>query len=454
MKKSISQKFTLAMVALAVGGIILAGILTNLSLNWNFQRYLRSTQEAQNQRILETLAELYGQATSWQAIRLSTWHVGTTTDTQIRVFDMQNNLIADALTDTMQQGMHGRRQQAVQEQRGNTYSYTLQANGHDVGIVEITHLGQVGLMSGEALVFSRTVNQAMLLTSLGIIFIAALIGRGLSHRLTGRLGNMTDAAEQLGSGEFATRVEVEGDDELAVLGRTMNRMAVRLEEQTALRKKLTGDISHELRTPLTTIQSYIEAFLDKVMTADDNNLQAVLDETHRLTRLVDDLQELSNAQCRDHDVCLHELDLNKVVEVETERTRALFKQKGIELAVVKQDGTINCRADEVLLGRVLGNLLVNAWKYTPQGGKVTVSTSGGHGEALVTVSDTGAGIDKEHLPYIFERFYRADPSRARTTGGSGIGLAIVLELVQAMGGSIDVESVRGEGSTFRVTLQA
>ncbi len=453
MKSSISQKFTLAMVALAVGGIILAGILTNLSLNWNFQRYLRSTQEAQNQRILETLSELYGQATSWQAIRLSTWHVGTTTGTQIRVYDLQNTLIADSLPGMMQ-GMHGRRWQNEQEQRGNTYSYILQANGRDVGIVEITHLGQEGLMSGEAIVFRRTVNQAMLLTSLGIIFIAALAGRGLSRRLTGRLGNMTDAAEQLGSGEFATRVEVEGDDELAVLGRTMNRMAVRLEEQTALRKKLTGDISHELRTPLTTIQSYIEAFLDKVMAADKDNLQAVLDETHRLTRLVDDLQELSNAQCRDHDVCLHELDLNKVVEVETERTKALFKQKGIELAVETQDGIINCRADEVLMGRVLGNLLVNAWKYTPQGGRVTVSTSGREGEASVTVSDTGVGIEKEHLPYIFERFYRADPSRARTTGGSGIGLAIVLELVQAMGGSIDVKSVRGEGSTFRVTLPA
>jgi two-component system, OmpR family, sensor histidine kinase BaeS len=453
MKRRIAHKLTLAMVALAVGGIILAGLLTNLALDWNFRSYLRKTQEAQNRRIVETLVELYGEATSWQGVRVSTWHVGATTGTQIKVFDTQSKLIADSLP-AMMRGMHGRRWESEQQQRGNTYSYALALNDQRIGTVEITHLGQDGLLSGEALIFRRTVNQAMLLTSLGIIIIAALVGNALSRRLTGRLENMTEAAEKLGRGELSARSNVDGEDELAVLGETMNRMAERLEEQTALRKKLTGDISHELRTPLTTIQSFVEAFRDKVMPPDEENLQAVLGETHRLARLVHDLQELSNAECRDRDVRLNVLDLNSVVSLETERTRPLFKQKGIELVLENPDGEITCRADEVLLGRVLGNLLVNAWKYTPEGGSVKVSTFRQGNKAGFTVADSGVGIDKEHLPYIFERFYRADPSRARITGGSGIGLAIVLELVQAMGGTIEVESDAGKGSTFRVILQS
>ncbi|MBS4021547.1 MAG: HAMP domain-containing histidine kinase [Dethiobacter sp.] len=452
MKKSISHRLTLAMVTLAVGGIILTALLTNLALDWNFRRYLRSTQEAQNRRIVETLAELYSEATSWLAVTRSTRHVGTTTGTQIRVFDMQNQLIADSLTGMMQ-SMQGRHWQRAQEQRGNTYSYPLFINEQRIGTVEITHLGQVGLWSGEALFFRRTVNQTMLVTGLGIILIAALAGNILSRRMTRRLENMTEAAEKLGRGDFSARTAVDGEDELAVLGETMNRMASRLEEQTALRKKLTGDISHELRTPLTAIQSFIEAFLDSVMHADEENLQAVLGETHRLAQLVNDLQELSNAECRDRDISLNILNLNSLVALEAERTRPLFRQKGIELVIEDGGQSIECRADELLLGRVLGNLLVNAWKYTPAGGRVTVATFSQDDRAGFTVSDTGEGIEEEHLPYIFERFYRADPSRSRTTGGSGIGLAIVLELVQAMGGAIDVESTPGQGSTFRVTLQ-
>ncbi|MDW7652454.1 MAG: ATP-binding protein [Bacillota bacterium] len=452
MKNSLSRKITLSMVALAVGGILFTAILTNLVLGWNFQRYLRNVQEEQNRLIVETLAELYGEATSWMAVRRSTMHVGSTTGTQIRVFDNDGDLIADSLTG-MTQGMHGRRWRNAQEQRGRTYQYPLFIDNQQIGTVEITHLGQEGLWTGEALVFRRTVQQSAILTGLIAILAAALVGSTLARRLTARLASLTGAAEKWGSGEFTTRVGEEGDDELALLGGAMNRMAGRLGEQSRLRKKLTGDISHELRTPLTTIQSYLEAFLDGVLAPDRENVSAVLDETHRLGRLVNDLQELTNAEYRAKDVELVVMDLADFTEREAERIRPLLQQKGIELELEKPQNPVGVLAEEGLLERVLGNLLVNAYKYTPEGGRVTVSVFDNGDRAGVSVTDTGIGISKEHLPHLFERFYRADPSRARATGGSGIGLAIVRELAEAMGASVDVQSEPEKGSTFRVILQ-
>lgn len=453
MRNSFSRRFTITLILLAVGGIILSGVLANLALAYNFRRYLRNTEVAQNQRIVETLEELYNEATSWMAVRGSTMHVGTTTGTQIRVLDLNGLLIADSLTGMMQ-GVHGRRWQRAREQHGNTYTYALELNDRRVGTVEITHLGQIGLFTGEALVFRRTVSQAMLLTGLAAVLAALLAGHFLARRLTGRLDKMTEAAEKLGRGEFEARVDAAGDDELAVFAGTMNRMALRLQEQAKLRRKLTGDISHELRTPLTAIQSFVEAFLDRVMPPDEQNLAAVLEETHRLGQMVSDLQELSSAECCVRKPRLAETDLETVLARETERVKSLFRQKGVDLVFTRREEGARALADEIMLERIIGNLLVNAWKYTPEGGRVEVTAFSRPGTAGFTVTDTGIGIAEEHLPYIFERFYRADPSRSRATGGTGIGLSLVLELVRSMGGSVDVKSAPGEGSAFTVSLQA
>ncbi|MBS3898215.1 MAG: HAMP domain-containing protein [Dethiobacter sp.] len=452
MKNSLSKKITMAMVTLAVSGILLTVIITNLFLSWNFNRYLRSVQEEQNRRIVETLAELYAEATSWTEVRRSTIHVGSTTSTQIRVFDNGERIIADSLPGMMQ-GKQGRRWQRAQIVRGQAYTYPLHVNEQRIGAVEITHLGQQGLWTGEAQVFRRTVMESALFTGLTFILAAGLVGSLLSRRLTSRFIGLTSAAEKWGHGHFNARVDVDGDDELTVLGETMNRMAHRLEEQSNLRKKLTGDISHELRTPLTTIQSYLEAFLDDVMVPDEQSVKTILEESRRLGRLVSDLQELTTVECRTKSAELSVLELNDFTLKETERIKPMLAQKGIEFQVQIKNTPVCITADEALLGRVLGNLLVNAYKYTPAGGKVTVSVFEQGTGAGVAVVDNGCGIAKEHLPHIFERFYRVDPSRTRVTGDTGIGLAIVKELAEAMGGSVDVASELYQGSTFRVILQ-
>jgi two-component system sensor histidine kinase BaeS len=451
MKNSLSRKFTLAMVVLAVGLILVFALLSQLALDWNFERYLDQVQKQQNRLILETLAELYSESTSWQSIRLATLYVGSTSGAQIRVFDADGNLIVDSLRGMMQ-GKHGRHWQSVQELRGDTYSYPLLYGQTRVGSVEITHLGQEGLWTTEARLFQQAVQQSALITGLLAALAAVVLASFLAHRLTGQLQLLTEAAEKWGSGQIEARVEVGGDDELAVLGTTMNRMAAKIAEQNALRRKLTGDISHELRTPLTTIQSYLEAFRDGILSPDEENLTAVLEETGRLGSLVQDLQELANADFQKRLVELKPLALNELLQAEVERLRPLLQRKELTIHLELPAQTIYAQADEELLARVLNNLVSNAYKYTPAGGTVTVSLGQQAAEIVVAVQDSGIGIAAEHLPYLFERFYRVDPSRTRATGGSGIGLAIVRELVEAMGGRVDVTSQPGKGSCFYVYL--
>ena len=449
MRSSLTRKITLSMVALAVGGIVLAAVLINLALTFNFTRYLGKVQEEQNRLILDTLAELYSRSTSWQAVRLSTMYVGSTTGTQIKVYDLRGRLIVDSLTGMM--GMHGGRWQR-QEQRGNAAAYPLYVQGEQVGMVEIVHLGRQGLWSAEALLFRRTVLTSAIVTGLAAIVAAACFGSKLARRLTGRLTVLAAAAEKWGQGRFSSRVVVSGDDELAVLGETMNRMASRLEAQSDLRKKLTSDISHELRTPLSTIQSYLEAFRDGVLPPDEKHLAAVLEESGRLGSLITDLQCLADAEYSRRAAHFELLPLHSFLAAETERYRPLLERKDISLVLELPHEEVTVQADRGLLGQVLANLLMNAAKYTPAGGRVTISLTAAGGEAVIAVADTGSGIAPEHLPHIFERFYRADPSRARATGGSGIGLAIVRELTEAMHGRVTVESTPGKGSCFRLYL--
>ena len=439
------------MVALAVGGIILVAVLINLALTFNFTRYLGTVQEDQNRLILDTLAELYSRSTSWQAIRLSTMYVGSTTGTQIRVYDMRGRLIVDSLTGMMQ-GTHSDYWRQQQKQRSQAAAYPLYVQDEQVGVVEIAYLGQQGLWSAEAILFRRMVLISAVITGLLAILAAAYLGSKLARRLTGRLAVLAAAAEKWGRGHFTSRVCVSGDDELAVLGETMNRMASRLEAQSDLRKKLTSDISHELRTPLSTIQSYLEAFRDGVLPPDEKHLSAVLEESIRLGSLITDLQRLAEAEYSRKAAQFEQLSLNAFLAAEADRYRPFMQQKEINLVLELPDGEVTVQADRGLLNQVLANLLMNAAKYTPAGGQVRLSLTAADGEAVIAVADTGSGIAAEHLPHIFERFYRVDPSRTRATGGSGIGLAIVRELTEAMHGRVTVESTPGKGSCFRLYL--
>jgi two-component system sensor histidine kinase BaeS len=272
---------------------------------------------------------------------------------------------------------------------------------------------------------------------------------------------LTSAAQRMERGDLSHRVDAGGRDELAQLATAFNSMADAIAGNEEQRRRLASDVAHELRTPLANIRGYVEAAQDGVLPTDEVLLASLHEEAVLLQRLVDDLQTLALAEARRLPLHLEAVDVKEIVsqaatafrvsadgaEVELVTEAQIPLRDGVELPTVVD-------TDPLRLRQVLGNLVANALRYTPKGGRVTLRLARAGDIVALGVADTGSGIDPEHLPHVFDRFWRADQSRTRDTGGSGLGLAICHQLVDALGGSIVVESAVGVGTTFTIRLPA
>lgn len=277
----------------------------------------------------------------------------------------------------------------------------------------------------------------------------------LSRGIISPLRRMMSASQRIAAGHYEERVETSGTDELAQLAGRFNQMAEKLEEVESMRRRLIGDVTHELRTPLTAIKGSMEGLIDGVLPATDETFRQIQQEADRLNRLVDDLQELSRVEAGAYSLEKRPLDVSTLVKTVTKRLRPQFDQKGVRLISSVPEGSMHVLVDEDRIIQVLTNLLANALHYTPAGGAATLSAIQADREIRISVEDTGLGISAEHLPLIFDRFYRVDKSRSRMQGGSGIGLTIAKHLVEAHGGRIWAESAgEGLGSRFTFSLPA
>ncbi len=301
--------------------------------------------------------------------------------------------------------------------------------------------------------FRETLTSSLLLASLAGLVAAGLASFFFARRIVQPVRRMATASHRIAAGHYAERVPAGGSDELADLRDSFNQMAASLEQEERRRLELIGDVAHELRSPLTTLEGYAEGLLDGVVEPSAATFALLHGETRRLRRLVDDLQELSRAEARQIPLHPRPVAPQKLVEVATARLSPQFAEKGLALALVVPAGLPAVLADEDRAVQVLTNLLGNALRYTPAGGEATVRVRALPHQVEFAVADTGIGIAPEHLPHLFERFYRVDASRSRARGGSGIGLTITRHLVEAQGGTIRAESPgAGQGSTFTFTL--
>jgi signal transduction histidine kinase len=283
---------------------------------------------------------------------------------------------------------------------------------------------------------------------------ALLIARWLARGMTQPLREMAKAARSMEAGDYGQRVRTGSRDEVGQLAVAFNRMSGELEDLERLRRDLVANVSHELRTPISALRARLENLLDGVERPDPETLQVMLAQTERLGRLVDQLLELSRLESGDvpmvrERVALPPLVARVLLEIDVMRAR-----RDVELTEDLPNDLPAVYADAERVHQVLFNLLDNAVRFTPSGGRVTVRASRRNGSVDVTVADTGPGIAAEHLSRVFERFYRIDPGRSRNEGGTGIGLAIARSVVEAHGGRIWVESEPGKGSVFTFELPA
>ena len=301
--------------------------------------------------------------------------------------------------------------------------------------------------------FRSSINQALLLAGAAAVVAAVVVSWLVSRQIVNPLRALVSLSQRIANGHYQERLEVKSRDELAELVQSFNQMAGALDRAETLRHELMADVTHELKTPLASIKGYMEGLQDGIIPPSDETFQMIYHEASRLQRLVQDLQELSRAEAGQVPIQPQASDPSQIVESVLERMRPQFAEKNVELAA-KLDRTLPAIcADPDRVGQVLINLLGNALQNTPPGGQVEVSLSPAGQMAQFSVHDSGIGLATDNLEHVFQRFYRVDKSRARSSGGSGIGLTISRYLVEAHGGRIWAESPGlGQGSTFRFTI--
>jgi two-component system sensor histidine kinase BaeS len=298
--------------------------------------------------------------------------------------------------------------------------------------------------------------QAALGIAAGAAAVAAVVASiALATRVSRPIGRLAQASSRIAAGHYAERVPVSSDDEIGQLADSFNTMATSLESTERRRLQLVGDVAHELRTPIATLDGYLEGLEDGVIKPSDPTWKVLRAETSRLSRLVNDLQELWRAEARQLPLSLTIVDVEPELRAASERFATQAQEQGIEIRSVVEPSGRAVRADAERLRQIIDNFLSNAIRYSPRGSVVSLSTAKEGDGVAISVADHGLGLTEEQLERVFERFYRADPSRSRALGGSGIGLAIARALAEAMDGRVEAMSEgEGRGAVFRVVLPA
>jgi len=299
--------------------------------------------------------------------------------------------------------------------------------------------------------FLERINKASLIAAAISGAVAVVLAMLLAFFLTKPVKVLVSASEMIAAGNLAHRVDIEKPEELARLGDTFNRMAAALEQADKRRKSLSADIAHELRTPLAVQRANLEALMDGVYPATQENIQTVLDQNELLSRLVEDLRVITLTDSGELNLDLQTLELSKLIDTTIEQFNARAGEKDIE--ITRQfDSCGMVHADAQRVQQILHNLFQNSIRHTPHGGRLYLQLSCDGQIVIFTMRDTGPGIPEESLPYIFDRFYRADRSRSKEDGGTGLGLAIARNLARAHEGDLSAENHPDGGAIFTLRL--
>jgi signal transduction histidine kinase len=340
------------------------------------------------------------------------------------------------------------------------------ARGERMSAVELYGQGGelIGYLLAETTAGIPSTEQQLLSRLLRAGFIAAAVSGGLallialllSYGLLKPVNELTQAAGKMAGGDLSQRVKIGQKDEIGALGLAFNQMAASLQRAEQNRRMMTADIAHELRTPIAIQRAHLEALQDGIYPLTNENLQPVLDQTELLTRLVDDLRTLALVDAGELHLERESIDLPALIRRVGERFRPEAEYRQVELVIVDRDfhPSDKMSLDAGRVEQILNNLLSNALRYSPEGGRVTVELSKENGWAKLQVKDNGKGIPVEAFSHLFERFYRADKARSRAVGGTGLGLAIARQLALAHGGELTAANLPEGGAVFILKLPA
>ena len=453
---------TLALALIAVG------VLVSYAAETETDRFRARNQEFRVGRVHRAISRHFAEHKNWEAVQPSLEQAGSFYGRRFLVIDDNGNVVGDSHR-RIKAGRKGR------PPEGQTVPIVVgdRSVGFLVSPPEDGEAGDWGNEGGdsppaesaaplrvptgevrEPLVSRVTgaVNKSLLWTGVAAAIGGILLMSLFSRRILSPVQALSGAARKLGQGDLTQRVPASGPAEIRQLGDTFNAMAGNLQAAEQQRRNLTADVAHELRTPLSNIQGYLDAVHDGLLEPDAATIATLRQQTAHLVTLVEDLRLLALAETGSLDLRFRRESLSDLLTEALEAFRPRAEAKGISLQVDLSGAPREVEMDRTRILQVADNLLENAIFHTPEGGTVGVTAMSDGARVTVSVSDSGPGIAAEDVEWLFDRFYRVDPSRARTTGGTGLGLTIARQLVEAHGGAIAVESVVGEGSIFSFIL--
>lgn len=449
------------LLVIAIGSLVISALTTQATQN-AFTLYTTRSGQVWAQRLVPVLADYYVQTHGWNGVAqvLQFENSGQYAPSGLGVMGQGNGFGAGhqagggMMTSMMDQRLILVDPQGFvisdtsDEWVGKQISATELKLGAPI-LVENELVGTILVTPGElvrsgtpAAEFLTSVNRAIVSSTLIAGIIALILGGVLFIQITAPLRQLRKAASAIAQGDLNQRVEIHSRDELGELGQAFNDMAQSLTNAETQRQHLAADVAHELRTPLTAIQGTLEGMQDGILPLDAEQVAALHAETSLLNRLVGDLRLLSLAEAGQLKLEYQQTEPGVLLQFISERARIQTQPKNIQLKTDIQADLPSVWMDADRITQVVNNLIGNAIRYTPEGGTITLEAwlLPGSKDLQISVMDTGFGIDSENLQHVFERFYRADKSRARASGGSGLGLAIVKQLVEAHGGKVKVES--------------
>lgn len=459
MKKNLRNRLSLSYVFITMICVALISILSHIFLENQFRNYIIQQRERENKIIVSSISQQYNENGDFNVDVIKSIGVGAienglfinvkdSSDKTIWDAETYNNLkceeVKNRLVSTMEKIFPMWNGEYTKDE------YSIVKNSVKVGTINIGHYGPFYYDEND-IMYSKTLNKILIgvgITSLGFALILGLImAEGLSRPIL----KVINIAEMISKGNYNQKIEKKSKiEEIDKLTNSINSLGNSLQEQEKLRKRLTRDISHELRTPLSTLQSHMEALIDGIWEPTPDRLVSCHEEIIRLKRLVGDLEKLAQYESENIILTKTKFNISEVVKNIVLNFETEFLNKEVKLIFDDKDIEVNLDKDKI--SQVIVNLISNALKYTTKGGKVEIHLFEDKKFSVITVKDTGVGISPADLPNIFERFYRADESRNKLTGGAGIGLTISKSIVEAHGGNIEVNSIIDEGTEFIVKI--
>jgi signal transduction histidine kinase len=381
-----------------------------------------------------------GEREIWEELQATLEGMARTTKARYVVADLDGRVLADSTGELIGQGINTALSKpfaAFLIDKKPVLAYIVPLENYTLASIESQ--------------FNTSVNRSLIIAILLAGMVGLLLTYFLSRSILRPVDELISAARAMEKGDLSQRVTVNTKGELGELAHAFNAMAEGLTRLESLRRNMVTDVAHELRTPLSNVRGYLEALRDGVVEPTPETIASVYEEAMLLNRLVDDLQELAMAEAGQLKLVCQPVDLQAVIDKSVQSLNSLALEKEIDLTLNLPEDLPLVEADAERMGQVLRNLLENAIVNTPPGGAIRIQARTIDSQVEVSVQDNGTGISAEHLPYVFERFYRVDQSRARETGGAGLGLAIVKQLVEAQGGRVGIESQIDGGTRVSFT---